>query len=123
MHRRGWRSLETNQEKVMSIHTRKYKSINRDEVARVVQIKEENLLGIVAYICRNGGAATGHNARPQFNRPARIRIKQLTQGKTWSKFDWRVALIGDYIIRYQDDTFERVKAADFNKLFTLVTTH
>ena len=67
----------------------------------------------MSYIVRNGGIATDHNGRPEFKRPARIRIKQLTYGKNWSKNDWRVAHVGDYIVRDENDNFFRVKQVDF----------
>lgn len=104
----------------MAIRTKKYFSNITGRVVRVAKITDTNLTDLVAYICRNGGGATGHFARPEFNRPARIRIKQITQGLTWSKMDWRVAHIGDYIIRYENDTYIRVKAVDFPIFYTAI---
>ncbi|AWN03418.1 hypothetical protein PBI_COUNT_97 [Microbacterium phage Count] len=97
----------------MAIRTKKYWTSAQLGVYRAVQITEKNLAEVVSYISRNGGIATGHNARPEFKRPARIRIKQLTFGKNWSKNDWRVAAIGDFIVRDENDNFFRVKQADF----------
>lgn len=97
----------------MAIRTKKYWSCAGLGVYRAVQITEKNLTELVSYIVRNGGIATGHNGRPEFKRPARICIKQLTYGKNWSKNDWRVAHVGDYIVRDENDNFFRVKQVDF----------
>lgn len=102
----------------MAIRTKKYKS-HLAEV-RAIKITEKNLEDVVEYILRNGGAANGRLARPDFKRPARIRIKQFTFGRTWSKKDWRVALVGDWIIRYEDGSFARVKAGTFANEYTAV---
>ena len=102
----------------MAIRTKKYKS-HLAEV-RAIEITEKNLEDVVEYILRNGGAANGRLARPDFKRPARIRIKQFTFGRTWSKMDWRVALVGDWVIRYEDGSFARVKAGTFAKEYTAV---
>lgn len=97
----------------MAIRTKKYFTSARLGIYRAVEITDKNLTDLVAYICRNGGIATGHNGRPQYNRPARIRIKQHTFGKNWYKLDWRVAHIGDFIVRDENDNFFRVKKNDF----------
>lgn len=102
----------------MAIRTKKYKS-HLAEV-RAIKITEKNLEDVVAWITNNGGAANGRLARPDFKRPARIRIKQFTFGRTWSKKDWRVALIGDWIIRYEDGSFARVKGGTFTTEYTAV---
>lgn len=114
----------------MAIRTKKYRyNAGGDRRVRAIQITEKNLTEIVAYISRNGGAATGHLGRPEFKRPARIRIKQRNYGETWGKVDWRVAEIGDYIVRYDFPKgefyrdkgaieFARVKARDFHTIFT-----
>lgn len=102
----------------MAIRMKKYKS-HLAEV-RAIKITEKNLEDVVEYILRNGGAANGRLARPDFKRPARIRIKQFTFGRTWSKMDWRVALVGDWVIRYEDGSFARVKAGTFAKEYTAV---
>lgn len=104
----------------MAIRTKKYRLRLSPEEVRAVQITAKNLTDLVDHICRNGGGATGHLGRPEYNRPARIRIKQRTYGRTWSKLDWRVALVGDYIVRYDDDTFARVKAVDFLANYTAI---
>lgn len=97
----------------MAIRTKKYWTSARLGLYRAVQITDNNLADVVSYICRNGGIATGHNDRPEFNRPARIRIKQKTYGKNWYKLDWRVARVGDFIVRDENDNFFRVKQAEF----------
>ena len=96
---------------------------------RAVKITEKNLTDIVAYVCRYGGAATGHNFIPP-KRRARIRIRLRNYGETWGKRDWRVAELGDYIVmnefkkgefhREEDcKEFERVKGKDFERTFKL----
>lgn len=102
----------------MAIRTKKFVSDSGE--VRAIKITEKNLEDIVEYILRNGGAANGRLARPAFKRPARIRIKQWTHGETWSKKDWRVAVAGDWIVRYQDGTFARIKAVDFPRIYTAV---
>lgn len=104
----------------MAIQPKKYKTLGAGFEVKVVKITIKNLTDLVAYICRNGGAATGHIGRPEYNRPARIRIKQQTYGNGWSKKDWRVANLGDYIIRWENGDFERIKAADFDNHFVAI---
>lgn len=113
----------------MAIRTKKFRRIYTDQEVRAIQITTENLTDIVAYICRNGGAATGHLGRSYnvtrsgkaAHRPPRIRIKQETHGighyGEWSKIDWRVAKLGDWIVRNADGSFERVKANEFEHRF------
>ena len=102
----------------MAIRTKKYRNQYANIDVKAIKITAANLTDIVAYICRNGGGATGHVGRPEFRRPARIRIKQITSGATWVKLDWRVALVGDYIVRYPAGDFARVKAVDFDRIYT-----
>lgn len=97
----------------MAIRTKKYWTSTQLGVYRAVQITEKNLIDLVSYIVRNGGIATGHLERPEYKRPARIRIKQRNFGNHWGKIDWRVANVGDYIVRNENDEFFRVKAVDF----------
>lgn len=99
-----------------------------------VQITEQNIPEIVVAICNNGGAATGHYSIPPVKVPGRkhptkgrrgrIRLRQRNYGYNWGKVDWRVAEIGDWIVRHHFKAgelscekasveFERVKAADF----------
>ena len=85
----------------MAIRTKKYRlKDDRTRQMRAIQITEKNLAEVVAYICRHGGAATGHLGNTASNRPARIRIKQRNYGKNWGKRDWRVAKLGDWIVRH-----------------------
>jgi len=98
----------------MAIRTKKFQHRVTESEVRAVKITEKNLEDVVDYILRNGGAANGRLARPEFKRPARIRIKQWNHGRKWAKKDWRVALIGDWIVRYEDGTFARVKAGTFD---------
>ena len=112
----------------MAIRTKKFRHLGTHQEVRAIQITEKNLTDLVAYICRNGGAATGHTGRTynvtpkgkSIHRPARIRIKQFTFGHSWSKRDWRVAYIGDVIVRNDDDSFERVKIDDFIRRYTAI---
>lgn len=104
----------------MAIRTKKYRSVGGLLEVRAIKITEKNIEDLNEYILRNGGVATVRLARPAIKRPARIRIKQHTAGKTWSKRDWRVALIGDYIVRHEDGEFARVKAGAFNALYTAI---
>lgn len=114
----------------MSIRTKGFRHEWTHKEVRAVQITEKNLTDLVAYICRNGGAATGHlgrnyNVTPKgktIHRRARIRIKQLTSGGGkngyWTKLDWRVAYIGDWIVKdVETGQFVRVKAEDFDALY------
>lgn len=104
----------------MAIRTKKYRHLGTHQEVKAVQITLKNLTDLVAYICRNGGGATGHTGHVQFNRPARIRIKQRTFGHGWSKNDWRVAHVGDWIVRNENNTFERVKADDFDRRYVAI---
>lgn len=106
----------------MVIRTKKYTHKDGRSV-RAVQVTMKNLTDLVAYICRNGGAATGHLGRPEFNRPPRIRIKQRTSGVgrygPWEKIDWRVTRLGDWIVKDEvSGEFVRIKAADFEREYT-----
>jgi hypothetical protein len=117
----------------MAIRTKKYTFIDGRGVKRVVRgvrITEKNIVDVVNYITRRGGAATGHLTIPGKNtkeRPGRIRLRQLNFGENWGKRDWRVANVGDAIIVHDankefsqigfDVEFERVKAADFERDF------
>lgn len=83
-------------------HNRVVPAVTRN----AIQITEENLTDLVAYICGRGGAATGHNGDTASGRPARIRLKQLNTGlgancRSWAKYDWRVFRVGDYIITHE----------------------
>lgn len=114
----------------MAIRTKKYQYTDGcTGDMRAVQITEKNLSEVVAYICRNGGAATGHNGDTASKRPARIRLKQRNFGKNWGKRDWRVARLGDWIVRHnfpkkdfaeignEPSEFERVPGNRFSDFF------
>lgn len=114
----------------MAIKTKKYKHQVHGNVVRGIKITEKNLTEVVLWINRNGGAATGHNGDTRSNRPPRIRIKQLNFGENWGKRDWRVAKVGDTIIRVDHEKhtneygtwpastdFYRVKAEHFDDIY------
>lgn len=115
----------------MAIRTKEYRfTAGGSRRVRAIRITEKNLSELVAYIVRNGGAATGHNGDTASGRPARIRIKQRNYGHNWGKIDWRVAKIGDFIVRHdfkagehsrgtKSVEFERVKPAEFEATFEL----
>lgn len=107
----------------MAIRFKKYKSkLDRSHVeVMAVKVTEANIPELVEHICRRGGAATGHITIPAKKggkvRPARIRLRQRNFGKTWGKRDWRVAEVGDYIIRTENDEFYRDKGDEFERFF------
>lgn len=93
-----------------------------------VQITEDNIIDLTNAINQMGGAATGHIFIPgkkhTKGRPARIRILQRNYGENWGKRDWRVANVGDFIVRHKFKAgefhrekasveFERVRKVDF----------
>lgn len=121
----------------MAIRTKKYTFTDghgNKRIVRGVRITEKNIVDVVNYITRRGGAATGHVTIPGTKtkkvRPGRIRLRQLNFGENWGKRDWRVANVGDAIIVHDankefsqigfDVEFERVKAADFERDFAEV---
>jgi hypothetical protein len=88
----------------MAIRFKKYRhKAGGTRVFRAIRVTEKNIPELVAYICRNGGAATGHTGDTKSGRPPRIRIKQRTFGNGWTKRDWRVAKVGDFIVRYDHE--------------------
>lgn len=113
------------EKKKMAIRTKKYRfAAGGDRRVRAVRITEKNLPELVAYINRNGGAATGHQGNTRSGRPSRIRIKQRNYGYTWGKKDWRVARVGDFIVRhdiqqegFEPIEFERIKDDIFEATF------
>lgn len=113
----------------MAIRFKKYKhrnDKNASVVFRAIRVTDKNIHELVDYIRRNGGQAFVTNAHD--GKPMRIRIKQRTWGKTWFKRDWRVAEVGDFILRHdfanpnrfpinektlRKVEYERVKEDDF----------
>lgn len=107
----------------MAIRFKKYRhKAGGDRTFGALRITENNMTELVAYINKNGGSAfvtSGSKGKPK-----RIRIKQRNFGKNWGKIDWRVALVGDFILRHQFEAgelfrekksveFERVREDDF----------
>lgn len=112
----------------MAIRTKKYRHrVGGTRKIRALVLTEKNLPDVVAYICKNDGAATGHLGNTASGRPARIRLKQRNYGETWGKTDWRVAKIGDIIVirhleEFVDEGFKplefaRMKPIDFHDQF------
>ena len=116
----------------MAIRFKKYRhTIDGTYEVKALQITEANIPDLVNHICRHGGAVTGHLYIPPVKigkiekkaRKARIRIRQRNFGEHWGKLDWRVATVGDYILRHEINgkyEFERVKGGDFESLTDLV---
>lgn len=115
----------------MAVRTKKFEFTDGHGVKRTVRgvrITEKNIVDIVNYITRRGGAATGHVTIPGTKvkkvRPGRIRLRQLNFGENWGKRDWRVANVGDAIIVHDlaegRIEFERVKDIDFERDFAEV---
>lgn len=115
----------------MALRLKKYRFRGNGDVVRAIRITEKNLAEIVDYINNQGGAATGHLGNTRSGKKPRIRIKQRNFGENWGKVDWRVAYIGDFIVRddyerefkgvntkYKD--FSRVKDDIFEAAFELV---
>lgn len=103
----------------MAIRTKKYRhKAGGTRHVRAVRITEKNLTELVAYINRNGGAATGHNGDTASGRPARIRIKQRNFGENWGKRDWRVARVGDFIVKhdFSDEPVEGLPSIEFSRV-------
>lgn len=108
----------------MAIRTRRYRNKFNDRIVNAVQITDTNIVDIVNHITRNSGAATGHVTIPgskvKKERPGRIRLRQRNFGENWGKLDWRVANVGDWIVRHEYEIdgekfteFYRVKAHAF----------
>ena len=102
----------------MSIRFRKYvvthTAYDSDSIM-AVKITLKNIPELVAHICTRGGAATGHVGDTKSGHKARIRLKQHTFGKGWTKRDWRVARVGDYIVRTKDGDYRRIKGGAFEE--------
>ena len=82
----------------MAIRFKKYKAKGPgNDGLYAIRITEANIDEIAEYIKKNGGSAfvtSGDEGKPR-----RLRIKQLNFGVNWSKRDWRVAVVGDFISR------------------------
>lgn len=81
----------------MSIRFRKFRSEDGAFERQAIKITEKNIDEVVAYILRNGGSAFVTQGAE--GKPRRIRIKQRNFGRNWGKRDWRVATVGDYIVK------------------------
>lgn len=111
----------------MAIRFKKYKfTVGGKHIFRAVRITEKNYLEIVNYVNRNGGQAEGSvfitKDGDELNH--KIRVRQRNYGENWGKRDWRVARVGDFIVRYDFDAdlqargfepveFARVKEDEF----------
>lgn len=110
----------------MAVRTKAVRDKGSHKIVRSITITETNLKDIVEYITRNGGIAFATSGAG--DKPVRIRIKQRNYGENWGKRDWRVAAVGDSIVRIDfakgEDhrekagaEFIRVKKANFDKEF------
>lgn len=81
----------------MSIRFRKFRSEDGAFERQAIKITEANIDEIVAHIQRHGGSA--FVTKGAEGKPRRIRIKQRNFGRNWGKRDWRVAQVGDYIVK------------------------
>ena len=102
----------------MAIRFKKYKhKAGGDRTFRAIRITDRNLAELVAYICRNGGSAFATSG--EGGKPVRIRIKQRNYGHNWGKRDWRVAKVGDFIVRhdFEPGDLDRVtKSVEFERV-------
>lgn len=88
---------------------------------RAIRLTENNIDAVAEYVCKNGGAAfvtqgAGGKAR-------RLRIKQLNFGENWGKRDWRVAVVGDFVLYVEEDRvkdFFRMKEDHFEASHSLI---
>lgn len=108
----------------MAIRTKAYRGKGRGGIAvRAIRITESNFLELTNYIARNGGEAiaSSYIAPNGDELNHKIRIRQEVPTKTRkSKRDWRVARPGDFIVKYEDGSFARVKDDIFEASFELV---
>lgn len=119
----------------MAIRFKKYKANTNagEHIVKAIRITEKNVVELTNYICKNGGeavakikiSATGDESA------YKIRLRQHNYGENWGKLDYRVAKVGDFIVRHDyfedeygrkkgDVEFERVKRDDFEATATLV---
>lgn len=106
----------------MAIRTKAYRDTSTNEVLRGVIVNEKNVDEIVGWINRNGGAATGRGERVYEGRrrPARVRLKQRNFGKNWGKRDWRVAALGDLVIKIDFKKDERYEGSPAGSEFVRI---
>jgi hypothetical protein len=85
----------------MAIRTKAVRDKGSHKIVRAITVTEDNVEEIVAWINRHGGAANGHGVRifQERTRPARVRLLQRNYGENWGKRDWRVATVGDTILK------------------------
>lgn len=111
----------------MAIRFKKYRhKAGGTRVFRALRITENNLSELVAYINKNGGSAFVTSGAK--NKAKRIRIKQRNFGENWGKRDWRVANVGDFIVRHDFPKeaglppieFERAREDDFEAAAELI---
>ena len=114
----------------MAIRFKKHKHrAGGDRRFGALRITENNMTELVAYINKNGGSAFVTSGAK--NKAKRIRIKQRNYGNNWGKVDWRVANVGDFIVRHEfaagelgrekkSIEFERVREDDFEASAELV---
>lgn len=106
----------------MAIRTKEYRfKAGGNRRVRAIRITEKNFIEISSYINRNGGQAEALWLTLKSGDVAnhRIRIKQMNHMPKGSKRDWRLARVGDFIVKYEDDSFARVKDDVFEAEFVL----
>lgn len=107
----------------MAIRTKEYRfTAGGNRRVRAIRVTEKNLAELVAYVNRNGGEALGlADTHPETGDVTnhKIRIKQMNHTASGSKRDWRVARVGDFIVKHENGEFERVKDDEFEAKFAL----
>lgn len=106
----------------MAIRTKEYRfKAGGNRRVRALRITEKNYVELSAYINRNGGESEALDLRLDNGDLVnqRIRIKQMNHMPKGSKRDWRLARVGDFIVKYEDGSFARVKDDVFEAEFVL----
>lgn len=102
----------------MAIRTKEYRyKAGGNRRIRAIRITEKNISELVAFINRNGGKASERELK-NGGQP-RIDIYQVNHGPTHSRRGWRVAQLGDFIVKYENGTFARIKDDVFEAEFAL----
>ena len=107
----------------MAIRTKAYRSkAGGNREVRAVRISEKNWEELAAYIDRNGGIA---NASAYVTKDGdllnhTIRVYQQNPNTKWKGRGWRVARVGDWIVKNEEGEFSRVKDDVFEAEYALV---
>lgn len=107
----------------MAIRTKQYKTRGRGKTVTVkaIRVTERNYLSIVEWIGKKGGIAFAkEQITPEGDvQNARVSVYQINHGKGHPRRGWRVALIGDFVVQYEDGSFARVKDDVFEATYQL----